>query len=608
MRMDSSQLRFTRSFTRIYNLILACSCLALVSCHTVHPVHQTSVQLSSSILKDSIENNAELFEGRHYSHYSYRKHKMPAGVDTDLLPPLSHYVNPSREEAPRFDVAANKVPAKEFFNGLVAGTEYNMIIAPNVNGEISLTLKNVTIRQAMDAVRDIYGYEYHKTSYGYEVLQPELETQIFHVNYLDVTRTGRSYMQLTTGQVSNKVGTVSVGGTSVYNGTSMPSSSGNNGPPEGIGTISSVETKTEMMFWKDMEKSIQGMLSKEPGHSVTVNAQTGVIAVHAYPGELHHVASYINSLQRSLNRQVVLEAKILEVQLDDNYQAGIDWSILGNPATIDPTTGLQNTTAGIGQVANATVTGTDLTQLNGIFAVRVNGNFKILINLLQTQGNVQVLSSPHISTVNNQKAVIKVGSDEFFVTGVSTTNSVIGTTTLPSQDVSLTPFFSGITLDVTPEISNDNTVVLHIHPSVSLVTQQTKIIGLGTSTTGQANNLSLPLAFSTIRESDNIVRAKNGQVVVIGGLMQNNMREIIAATPWISKIPFLGALFRRTEQVSSKSELVILLRPIVTTNKNIIGRLVQEKRNLQILRRPFHTGGLPKVFGNEAEREDRLTN
>src|SRR5207249_208471 len=120
---------------------------------------------------------------------------------------------------------------------------------------------------------------------------------------------------------------------------------------------------------------------------------------------------------------------------------------------------------------------------------RVKGNFKLFINLLATQGNVQVLSSPHISTLNNQKAVIKVGSDEFFVTGVSTTNTIIGTNTLPSQDVTLTPFFSGITLDVTPEISRDCMVTLHIHPSISKVVEQTKTIVVGSSSTGTPNNL-----------------------------------------------------------------------------------------------------------------------
>lgn len=600
MLQDNTSINLQRLAAQL--IILACFCFTLTSCHTVYPTHQTSIQQSMNTLREGVIRNQQLNPPRY--HYAYRRYRpLPSDINSTLLPPLSHYVNPARQTEPRFDVNANNVPAKEFFMGLVAGSRYNMIVHPNINGTISMDLKNVTIRQVMDAVRDIYGYEYHKTSYGYEVLPPELETQLFHINYLDVQRSGRSYTQLTTGQVSNKVGTVTVGGTSNYNNPTPTIPSGTS-VPEGLGTISSIETKSEMQFWKNIENAIQGMLGKGDGHNVTVNAQTGVISVRAYPAELHRIANYINTLESSLNRQVILEAKILEVDLDDSFQAGIDWGILNNPALIDPTTGQQSTGAGMGQAANASVNGTDLTQLNGIFAFRVNGNFKLLINLLQTQGNVQVLSSPHISTVNNQKAVIKVGSDEFFVTGVSTSNTIIGTNTIPSQDVSLTPFFSGVTLDVTPEISRENEVVLHIHPSVSRVTQQTKTIGLG-STGTQANNLVLPLAFSTIRESDNIVKAKNGQVIVIGGLMQNNMREVIAATPWISKVPFIGFAFRRTEQVSSKSELVILLRPIIANNCNEIKMLDHEKKTFQIFKRPFHAGALPRVFGNEAEREDR---
>src|SRR3990167_8075033 len=522
-------------YTSVLMLVLS---TLLISC-TVHPKTHTSVQQIETTLQDSINIDKKL-DKQSLSKRSTR-------FNTALLPPLSHYVNPAKNIQPRFDVNANNVPAREFFMGLVAETKSNMIVHPNINGSISLILKNVTLKQALEATQDIYGYEYHKTSYGYEILPAQLETQLFHINYLDVQRTGRSFTQLTTGQVSNKVGTVTVGGSTSYS-TTYPTAQG---IPEGVVTISSIETKSEMQFWKDLEKAISNIVGKEEGRSVTINAQAGVIIVRAYPGELYRVTRYVNSLQSSLNRQVILEAKILEVELTDAYQAGIDWSILGNPA-LAIVEGNGDTTAGVGQAANVAFSDTDLKALNGMFAVRINGNLKVLLQLLQSQGNVQVLSSPHISTVNNQKAVIKVGQDEFFVTGVSTSNTIIGTNTIPSQDVSLTPFFSGITLDVTPEISGDGTIILHIHPSVSKVTEQTKTIVLGSTSSGSANNLKLPLAFSTIRESDNIVKAKNGQVVVIGGLMQNNTSETIVATPGLGNIPFFGALFRRTAQKSVK--------------------------------------------------------
>ena len=586
-------------FCTLSMLILLASFLLVTSCHTVTPIHPTAGQQIQSTIKQSLAIDKNLS--------SPSKQPLPANVNSALLPPLSHYVNPVKQERLEFDVTANNIPAREFFMGLVAGTPVNMVVQPNVNGMISMKLKNVTLEQVMDAVRDIYGYEYHRTSYGYEVLAPELETQLFHVNYIDVQRSGRSYTQLTTGQVSNVVGTTTAG--SSTNGQilqpSQPaaSSNGNNFPTAGAGTISSIETRSETKFWKDLEKTIQNMIGKQANQSVTVNSMAGVVVVHAYPVEIHRVSRYLSSLQTSLNRQVILEAKIIEITLNDQYKAGVDWSVLANPAYA----GLNNTgstSAGMGQSANSAFPDTELKTLNGIFAIRTKGDFTTLIELLQSQGNVQVLSSPHISTVNNQKAVIKVGSDEFFVTGVSTTNSVVGNNTLPSQNVSLTPFFSGITLDVTPEVSGDNAVILHIHPSVSTVVSQNKVIGLGATAPNTPNTLNLPMAFSTIRESDNIVRAKNGQVVVIGGLMQNVMSEKIIETPWLGKLPFIGAAFRRTEQIAVKSELVILLRPIVANNRAMIGSLEQEKSAYRILKRPFHAGGLSTVFGNEGETAD----
>ncbi len=575
--------------------IIGCFAAFLASCHIQHPTHKTSIQQSESILGQSIRQNEKL---------SAKGSRPPANLNSAMLPSLSHYVNPVNRTQARFDISANKIPAREFFMSLVAGTDYNMIVSPNISGSISLELKNVTIRQTLEAVRDVYGYDFRQTSYGFEVAPPQLQTRLFHINYLDVERSGKSYIQLTTGQVSNVVGSTTAGGTlnTPYPATPLPG----NGAPNGTDTISSIETKSEMKFWEHIEKTINGMMGKEDGHAVTVNAQTGIISVRGFPAELNQVARYVNSLQSSLNRQVILEAKILEVQLNDEYQAGVDWSILGNPANdaVDANGNLIDNSAGLGQDAIKQFADSNLKDFTGIFAFRVKGNFKVLVQLLQSQGNVQVLSSPHISTVNNQKAVIKVGQDQFFVTGVSTSNTIIGTNTLPSQNVTLTPFFSGVTLDVTPEISSDDTVVLHIHPSVSLVQEQIKEIGLGTSATGTPNNLTLPLAQSTIRESDNIVRAKNGQTVVIGGLMQNNTAETVVSTPWLGKLPFIGSLFRRTVQNSTKSELIILLRPTVATNRNFTNEMKESKSRFQKIQRPFHEGSLPKIFGNEAECVD----
>jgi MSHA biogenesis protein MshL len=320
---------------------------------------------------------------------------------------------------------------------------------------------------------------------------------------------------------------------------------------------------------------------------------------------LHRIARYLARIQSNLQRQVIIEAKVLEVNLNDDFESGVDWSLLGNPLNGQASLSQSgNGPNGTGVSGAGAFNNTQLQSFDPIFTVTVKGSFRTLINFLQSQGNVQTLSSPRISTVNNQKAVIKVGQDEFFVTGVSTTNTIIGSNTLPSQNVDLTPFFSGVTLDVTPQISKNGNIILHIHPSVSVVTEQQKNITLGSSTGTSPNTLSLPLALSTIRESDNVVSAKNGQVVVIGGLMQNNMAENIGGTPGISRIPFIGALFRRTSQIAKKSELVILLRPIIVDNRTWIDTLEHEEHDFQNLKRNFHAGGLPDVFGNQGEKTD----
>jgi MSHA biogenesis protein MshL len=517
---------------------------------------------------------------------------VPRGVSNALLPSIDTVtVRTTTDTQRRFDVVANKMSARAFYMGLVEGTPYNMVVSPDVNGTITLNLKNVTIEQTMQAVRDAYGYEYHRTSYGYEVLPRTLETQLFNVNYLDLKRVGKSLTQMSSGQISDKVSGFTTGTGS--SGVIQPNLGSNTNPLPS----SSVDTRSDMDFWANLETTLKTMVGTDQGRSVVVNPQGSVVIVRAFPSELHKVARYLDRIQSNLGRQVVLEAKILEVQLKDEFQSGIDWNLFGRTTKPDGT--LDG--GGVSQNGLLNFQHTDMKDFNSIFTLNIKGDFGALIKLLQTQGNVQVLSSPRISTVNNQKAVIKVGEDEFFVTGVSTSNVVVGNATFPSQDVGLTPFFSGITLDVTPQISGTGTVILHIHPSVSTVKDQTKNIEVGTNSNNTPNVLRLPLALSSIRESDSIVRAQNGQVVVIGGLMQNTMKEEIGGVPVISKVPFLGALFRRTNQQSIKTELVILLRPIIVDRKTWENDLEETSDNFEKVGRGFHVGGLPEVFGTEAE-------
>ncbi len=496
----------------------------------------------------------------------------PAAVNEALLPPLNN--NPSSTPTTheiRFDIAVKDASAADFFMGLVEGSSYNMMVEPGVTGKITLTLKNVTVPEVMEAVRNVYGYEYTYRNGIFEVMPGGLGTRVFAINYLNLKRLGTSRSRVNSGQLVEN-----------GNNTNGNSNSGNanNNSGGNVEQIPSTEisTDTDADLWKELQATLHTLVGEGDGRQVITSPQTGLVVVKAPARELAMVEDFLTRAQLSLQRQVILEAKILEVTLSDGFQSGINWSRLGSvsghplnvgisgvPLTTDPAAATVNsaTNAIIPQPILPTnplkfATATAANALGGVFTGAYTGsNFDGVIELLQTQGSVQVLSSPRVSTVNNQKAVIKVGSDEFFVTAISSTNTSNGTSTISTPNVTLTPFFSGIALDVTPQISEQGDITLHVHPSVNKVVDQEKQF------TVFNQNFQLPLALSTSRETDSIVRAKNGQVVVIGGLMQNNAQDNQSGTPGLSKIPILGYLFKQKQNSSSKSELVILLRPVV---------------------------------------------
>ncbi len=480
----------------------------------------------------------------------------PPAVADALLPPLR--LEPAPKSAARFDVSVTEMPAREFLLGLVADTEINLALDPGVSGTITLTLKNVTIVEVLGALRDVYGYDYEKTSYGWHVHDAGLQTRIFAVDYPMLRRDGQSQTRVSSGQVSERA--------------SEPGGESDGARAQGEDVSGSViSTTSQSDFWVELEQGLWAILGKGDGRSVVSSPSSGIVVVRALPAELREVERFLRRAQASLGRQVVLEAKILEVTLDDGFQSGINWALLredgANTGIFSQTGGGTSLLDGLSEIAGNTGTldpitgptppsGTDTSAFGGVFSTALDlEDFTAFIELLETQGSVRTLSSPRVATVNNQKAVIKVGSDEFFVTDISTT-TVTGTATTTTPDITLTPFFSGIALDVTPQISARGEIILHIHPSISQVRDQTKTVSVG------GVDQTLPLALSTIREADSVVRAWSGQVIVLGGLMQDLQSHDRAATPWLGRIPWLGALFRHQLDGVRRTELVILLRAV----------------------------------------------
>ncbi|MFK4025367.1 pilus (MSHA type) biogenesis protein MshL [Stutzerimonas balearica] len=483
------------------------------------------------------EQSARLFEES--LEQTQAKVAPPASVQAALIPPLA--LDAPVQAGPRFDVAANDMPAREFFLSLMDSAGQNLLVHPEVTGNITFSLRNVTLEEVLAAVRDSYGYDYRRTSYGYQVLPNRVVTRTYDLNYLNLQRQGMSDTRVSSGQVavSDNTGTAATGTT-----TSTTSSTVN---------ASQLLTTSNVDFWGEVREVVAMMIGGEEGNSVVVNPQAGLLVVRAPASDQQAVEHFLEQAQRNLQRQVILEAKILEVNLSDGFQAGINWSQLGSFGNADITLGLQGDALAGAQ------------GIGGVFSAIVqNGDFTGVLQLLETQGDVRVLSSPRVSTLNNQKAVIKVGTDEFFVTDVSTTTTTLaGGTTAPDLDITLTPFFSGISLDVTPQIDENDQVTLHVRPTVSRVQDQNKTIQLGSDD----NVFNLPLALSTTRQSDSIVRARSGQVVVIGGLMENRNTNTDANVPWASKLPVVGPLFQQQRKALQQTELVILLRPQVIDDR-----------------------------------------
>jgi MSHA biogenesis protein MshL len=306
---------------------------------------------------------------------------------------------------------------------------------------------------------------------------------------------------------------------------------------------------------------------------------SGIIVVRAMPAELNSVAAYLKASQLSIDRQVILEAKIIEVQLNDSFQSGVNWAGFGNLRSSQTSRGsfgvlapgatlLPDAAGGAGQTIGNTLLSSTPGSSLAAAATTASGiagslfglsfqtdNFAALLNFLESQGSVHVLSSPRIATLNNQKAVLKVGTDDFFVTNITNTITT-GTSTTTTPTVTLQPFFSGIALDVTPRIDENDEIILHVHPSVSQVTTVTKTVDTGTGGT-----LILPLASSSISETDSIVRARDGQIVAIGGLMRQATTDGQSGLPGLSK-----KLFGQTSRQTEKRELVILIKPTVVNS------------------------------------------
>ncbi|HEX4597044.1 MAG TPA: pilus (MSHA type) biogenesis protein MshL [Burkholderiaceae bacterium] len=499
---------------------------------------------------------------------------VPPEVSRALLPPADLSLSKlAQKTEPRFDLNVVGLPVAQVFEALARDTRYSIVLDPALKASVTVSLKDVTLIEALEALRDMYGFEYRVQGSRIFVQQPVLQTRVFQVNYPTTSRSGRSDVHVISGSL-----TLSTSGGAPGSPTPTPQSSGAAAPASQ--ESSRITTVTHNELWTEIEASLKLLVAVDPAHpdgrQLIVSPQSGVVVVRAMPAELRQVEGYLHAMQLNVEREVMLESKIIQVTLTDSTQAGVNWSAFhagsgtrGSGGMITP----GGTLSPFGAVSDALLSATHGVSVsqppNGtspLFGLAFQtASFAALMEFLQTQGNVQVLSSPRIAALNNEKAVLKVGTDDFFVTGITTnitsSGSVNGTAVI-TPTINVQPFFSGVALDVTPQIDEEGNIILHVHPSVSVVVEKNKDVNLGT-----LGDYILPLASSTVSETDTMVRVSDGNIVAIGGLMNTSRSDTRAGLPGAADVPILGRLFSSTQHSQTKQELVILIKPTVVQSQ-----------------------------------------
>jgi MSHA biogenesis protein MshL len=512
--------------------------------------------------------------------------------DQALLPPLRMEMPAvaGRPMDPRFDLSVNDAPAAQVFMAIASGTRYSMLLNPAVSGTITVNLKDVTVREAMDSLRELYGYDYRIDGTRIFVQAAGLQTKIYLVNYLTGQRRGTSDLRVQSGSLADAAGS---------SGPPSPASPSQPVPAGGSQTFGGgaarsldstrVTTSTVNDYWVDLRAALAAIVGTGNGRSVVVTPGSGVVLVRAFPQELRAVEHYLRETRLVVERQVMLEAKVIEVTLAEGYQSGINWALFrthasprgaigqfGNDTTLGTSgSGVNLSSSGITvspQAGALATTATLAGNAGAVFGLAFQtSNFAALLQFLDSQGTTQVLSSPRIAALNNQKAVLKVGTDEFFVTNVATVTTTSSTGTQQTPTVTVAPFFSGIMLDVTPQIDELNNITLHIHPSISEVTESRRVVDLG----GTVPSITLPLAKAAVNESDTVVRVTDGNIVAIGGLMSMDVRDGRTGIPGAADA---NLLLRNSDRQARKREIVILLKTTIIRNDESWGQDLRETR------------------------------
>lgn len=523
---------------------------------------------------------------------------IPAAVGRSLdLPP------PETRAAPqRFTVVVSGVEAGELLFNLARDAKVNVDVHPDIRGLVTLNAIDQTLVQILDRVATQVDMRYTLEGNLLSVMPDTPFVRFYKVDYLNMSRDSTSRTSIAT-QVATTGASGGEGG--------GQGSAGNNSNADLVNTSNN-------QYWKTLVATLNGLLqeggkaqpvaaakpaeakdapvaagepAKEgaaatptaPAESANPNVmaqpESGVVAVRATARQHQRVQEFLDSSQLSARRQVLIEATIAEVELNDAFEQGIDWEAVRTGAT--DTVGLTLRPGGnVTELPGGAPVGASVPTIGLIELSRAKGQTEIsaAVRLLESFGKTRVLSSPKISVLNNQTAMIKVVENlVYFQLTADFTPGTAGSPTTFTVTSTPNTVPVGFLMNVTPQISANDEVVLNLRPTISRLTGFVEDPGVALSLAlARQSGAELPDVSSRVpeiqtREMESVIKVQDGQIAVLGGLMREEASEGEDAVPGLGRVPFLGNLFKNRTRRGKKSELVIFLRPVVIRDASLQG-------------------------------------
>ncbi|OPY79702.1 MAG: Type IV pilus biogenesis and competence protein PilQ precursor [Syntrophorhabdus sp. PtaU1.Bin058] len=474
------------------------------------------------------------------AHIDQAKEKKPeeakaAAKPVDIPSPVSFQMEKAKapdSTGPQdyFSFSLREADVKDILRAIAKQTNYNVVTEPDVKGVTTVDLKNVTLEKALEYILEPLGFAYKIEGRTIYASKPKIETKIFTINYLALKKIGTSTVEWKSGGTSS---TSSTGGTTSSETKTLE-----------------VKSETESDLWKSLEDNLKAILSADG--KLIINKQTFTIMVTDYPRNLKRVSMFLENIERTMHRQIMIEAKIVEVKLSEGFRMGVNWQLvnsrLGSVGRISATQSFP---------APANFLGDYTEYFRFYVGSEASGELNITntyIDLLKAQGETKVLATPKIATLNNQRAIIKsTTQDVYFEEQQSSTGGAATIATYSPRFMNV-----GIVLDVIPQIDNESNIILGIHPIYS--TKDSSVNSPNPNSKGTVPVIST-------RETDTIVRVKDGETVIIAGILYETKYNDEKGIPLFSSIPLFGYLFKSSTEQSKTTELIVFLTPRIIYDK-----------------------------------------